>query len=190
MINNIVWIRHAEKLFKNGKPINGGKAHDPGINLTENTEFEISDLCQNLINIFGCPDRIIISPFLRTRQTADIILNYLENYNQCTPKVEFSINIAEYLGFCKTPFAQLENDTLKHFNYSYRMGEKVWQLEKRIDKHISEVSDVDEKIWVVTHGIVISKIYETFHNEEMKRPKPLDYIAYTRDKFYTSNIYD
>ena len=41
----IMWIRHGKKKYKNGKAIDGGREHDPGL---INSVDEIHSLCKNI----------------------------------------------------------------------------------------------------------------------------------------------
>ena len=66
-----IWIRHAEKLYNNGKGPIGSKQHDPGILRDE--EQKIRNLTRRLIKIYGYPNKIICSPYLRTRETCNYI---------------------------------------------------------------------------------------------------------------------
>jgi len=174
----IVWIRHAEKLYKNGRGPKEMPRHDPPI--LPNEEGRIRDLTKNLLKTYGEPNYLITSPFLRTRQTALHIYNelvYGQDIKIDLPKVDISIE--EYLGYQRPVGrdASLDNGTKIYTNP--KLGESMLELEERIKKHITNLnieksikgtcdvlefnkpnSKKKENIifWVITHGIVIHKI--------------------------------
>jgi broad specificity phosphatase PhoE len=180
--NRIVWIRHAEKLYNNGFPINGGKKHDSGIIVDRDVFTYISMLVDELVIGCGKPDKIIVSPFLRTRQTCSLICNYLSERYKCSPKLEYDTDIGEFLGFCKfTPSnntADVENETRAFYNEPVKLGEPMTDLNQRVQFHLNRVTKSKQNVWVITHGIVISNIHYKLYKVKLDRPKPLEYIVY------------
>ena len=90
--------------------------------------------------------------------------------------VEYSTDIAEYLGFCKSENVDLEPETLSYFKGKYQMGEKMEDLEARISEHLDDIHKSEENIWIITHGLVMSKI-KYFYEKKDSRYDPLDYIV-------------
>ena len=83
---SLLWIRHGEKKFKNGKGIPGYSQHDPP--LKENSDMKINILGHNIFLNFGIPDKIISSPFLRTRETSLKLINFFrQQYSVEIPMV-------------------------------------------------------------------------------------------------------
>ncbi len=92
-----VWIRHADKLYNNEKGPFGCKQHDPGIIENAETLCDIDYLVRFLVQKYGIPQHIFCSPFLRTRQTAELLIKNLEkNYNVKNEYVVYN-TIYEYL---------------------------------------------------------------------------------------------
>jgi broad specificity phosphatase PhoE len=180
--NSITWIRHIEKLYKNGKAGYGDHyQHDSEIIIREDTLDELNSLVSELIEKFGAPKRIIVSPFLRTRQTFSLIKNILLNNHQISVSVEYSTDIAEYLGFCKKQHerqkADLHPETKIHFPFNVYLGESLNHFKERVYKHFVNTQNCNENVWIITHGIVLSSIYTHLKGETPeKRPKPLNYV--------------
>jgi broad specificity phosphatase PhoE len=183
LVNSVVWIRHIEKLYKNGKADKKEEnqyQHDPGIVINEETLEKVKVLVSELVKEYGIPKTLIVSPYLRTRETSKIFLKELENIN-ITPDIIYSTDIAEYLGFCKRENprqeADLDPETKKHFKFKVFLGEGFKHFKKRIVNHINYTQENDENVWVITHGLVLSSIYEKFVFNSQRRPKPLDYVV-------------
>jgi len=177
----IVWIRHAEKSYSNGKAPRGEKQHDPGI---RNDINPINTLVDELVSKYGYPSKIICSPFLRTRQTANVIKKRLQIRHDKTPIFEINSLIREYLGFCKNKkdYADIDSETEKHLGGPIKIEEEIESLQNRIDLHIRRIKTEEENVWVITHGIVMSYIYKTLEGKEPERPQPLDYIVYSNSE--------
>lgn len=183
-IKNFIWIRHAEKLYNNGRAVGKGKQHDPGIIDNLKTRNILYGLIDKLIKQLGVPEKIMTSPFLRTRQTTEIIIAYITQKYGWSPEVEYSEDISEYLGFCKNKNekADLEEETLCHMNQPLLIKEDITTLDTRVEKHILNIHKNERNIWIVTHGIIMSKIFKFYNNFEPNRPEPLDYMALIKNK--------
>lgn len=181
--NSIVWIRHIEKLYKNGKATEEGHyQHDPGIIMNKSTLYNADSLISELINKYGAPSKIIVSPLLRTRQTTEILTELLNEKYKIYPNVEYSTDVAEYLGFCKKQCerqkADLHPDTKELFNFNVYLGESFRHFKKRLENHLYELENEHLNIWVITHGIVLSSIYTYLtKTTPLHRPDPLNYVA-------------
>jgi broad specificity phosphatase PhoE len=176
-----VWIRHAEKKFKNGKGCLWDKQHDPGIIEDEENIYETVN---KLADEYGIPDKILTSPFLRTRQTSDVMKKILlQKYDK---NIEISIcnNVREYLGFCKSKdgYADLDYQTEKHIGGPVKLKESTLNLTLRLESHINNLNKHEKNVWIITHGILMSNIYKLHTGDEPDRPKPLDYIIYDNNQ--------
>lgn len=186
--NSIIWIRHIEKLFKNGRAENDTQyQHDPEIIINKTTLLNVDNLISELVEKYGEPQKIIISPFLRTRQTADIIKGILNTKYKISPEIEHSTDIAEYLGFCRKKYdkqkADLHPDSKVHFPFNVYLGESFNHFKSRLENHICKIQGSKENIWVITHGIVLSTIYTYFSKTTpMNRPEPLNYISLCKNE--------
>lgn len=178
-----IWIRHAQKEYSNGKGPNGAKQHDSPIVSNFNTVLDIEDVTKNIIDKHDLPDMIIVSPFLRTRQTAECIIDYIEENFKKKIDMVIDEDIHEYLGFYRPKlneqFPDITNETIDLMNKKLAFGETQNELLLRVTKHLQKILQIkDKKVWVVTHGIVMSKIYEFLYNNKFYRPLNLDYFMY------------
>jgi broad specificity phosphatase PhoE len=190
--NIYIWIRHGEKKYDNGKGKAGNYQHDSP--LKEDINESIYNKVELLYRLYGFPSRIICSPFLRTRQTKDIMLTKLKEIDRkCTEniKIQYDTYISEFLGFQKPvgEIADIEPDTACHFKSKVLLGEPLKNLNYRVKTHIRELNLLfpsDYKVtWIITHGIVLSNVYHNlskkfFYPRELPtRPHALAYIRFS-----------
>jgi len=181
----IVYIRHAPKLYKNDKHFN--KSHHPHDSPIKFEHIiDITNKSNKLIENFGNPTVCLCSPYKRTRQTLDYLISEI---NENIPKI-VDPTICEYLGNVKQQYLDLtpkvDEETLK-YDIS-PIGETKQNFIKRLNNHIRILGlknlninknilnySKDNKltIWVITHGYVISNIYEILTNIKIDRPKEL-----------------
>jgi broad specificity phosphatase PhoE len=195
-MEKFIWIRHAEKEYNNGKSPDGLFQHDSPIK--KDKDDVIFQKVNTLYEKFGFPTKIIYSPFLRTRQTKDMMLKKLEKIDPLKASsiiFEADLNISEYLGFQK-PFgimADVDSVTLSYFKDGVFLGESFQSLNERVKQHIcnnfkKSNDDEDQCIWIITHGIILTNIYHNlskkyFHLTELPhRPDALSYIYFIRSE--------
>lgn len=179
-----IWIRHAEKKYNNGWPTDGGRLHDSPIADDSQISIDIENMVKDLVEKYGVPDKIITSPFLRTRQTTLLIKQSIKSLYDRDINIEYSTDIGEFLGFCKNKNeeADLDIETKKYYKEPYIIGERIKALYERLVYHIKKINRTENNVWLVTHGMIISKIHAIFNTVEPTRPKPLDYILYDGNK--------
>jgi broad specificity phosphatase PhoE len=172
----IVWIRHAEKTYSNNRGGFGCAQHDPEIKAEE--FYRIKDHSKRLISRYGHPQLVFTSPYKRTRQTTQLMISEIEE--SLKPEVHVDSQIAEYLGY--------QDPRLVNGNKSYdpdvdkitstydlpKIKESTDSMMERIKSHISMLT-LDQKlydrpthcavIWVVTHGIIISRIFDHIYKD-------------------------
>lgn len=163
----LVFLRHCTKLYDNGKPVknyNGGHmhAHDPP--LKDNQEDLVKEKLTKLKEKYGKPKMIYVSPFLRTRQTADMVSRFFDN----TP-ITFDIRLKEFLGWQKpknSP-AELENITKAYMGGDLLGVEKIIHVENRVEDFLKSLPlENDEIYYIITHGIVIAKACKYYKNKK------------------------
>lgn len=146
----IIYIRHAEKEYNNGH--SESYKFDP--NITEEGMEKTRILANKLLEEYGKPDVIICSPYLRTRETADLISKVVG--------VDYRIDkfLSEYLGNHKYEKLDVHEETKK---YNPPHPETFRKFQTRVYKHNTYMNKFsDKKVWIVTHGLFItelSKIY-------------------------------
>lgn len=149
-----IYIRHAEKLYNNGK--SKSYKFDPGI--TEEGFQNSIKLSRFLIRKYGKPEFIICSPYLRTRQTAYAMAK--------EKKIPIIINpkLSEYLGNHYDKKLDVHKETLK---YQPPHPEKFSDLKKRIIEYSKYIKSINNKnIWIITHGLII-KEFAKLHKRKL-----------------------
>jgi broad specificity phosphatase PhoE len=190
-MKKVIWVRHGNKLYCNGKAPEGYHQHDPP--LKEDAKEDIYKKVDSLIYEHGYPTKIICSPFLRTRQTVEKMLErlYLIN-NKITSNitVEMDMNISEYLGFQKPYFseADVDKETSNLSKTKILLGESLKSLNFRVKEHVSDLNLFDknsETIWVITHGIILNNVYHSLSKMNGRgqqlpsRPPSLSHVDFT-----------
>ena len=148
-----MFIRHSYREYRNGKSPDGKLQHDSPI-LPGYERGIISKFLYNF-NKYGYPDKIICSPFLRTRETAKIIKHILP------PNVEIIIDkgVEEYLGFQKPKggIPDLDEETRKYTDC--KLGIETFDdIKIRSQNYYEQIKNPDENILIITHGIFISQL--------------------------------
>ena len=172
---SVIWIRHGEKKFRNGKGMPGYYKHDPP--LKDNCDTKINIVGHSIYLKQGVPDKIICSPFLRTRETAQKIQNFFFiNYNKHID-IDIDTNIGEFLGWVK-PFglkAQVSEGTSKYIKPILGI-EKVRDVEERSKVHVNLINK-EQNILIITHGIVIEFIHKHLTGKKLTKVKELAGIS-------------
>lgn len=138
-----IFIRHDEKEYANG---NGVPALDSPLIQDEMDYFKEI----HLDNV----DKVITSPFLRCRQTAD-------KYCIGVPH-EINLGFSEYLGhwcnFGPQDFDPVTWEYIKDFKFE----RSVNSLRSRINKSLKALPPLNpsEKVVIVTHGLCLDLIYQ------------------------------
>jgi len=173
----LLWIRHGEKKFKNGKGSPGYCDHDPP--LKKNNDPNINIVGHSIFIRFGVPDKIICSPFLRTRETATSLQKFFSKYYSKDIEIEVDVNIGEFLGWIKPSGlkAQVTEETSTYINPLLGI-EKIKDVRERSKNHIDSIRRTDN-ILIITHGIVIEFIHKHLTGEKLNKVKELSGISLT-----------
>ena len=167
-----IYIRHAEKKYKNG--FSNKHKFDPQI--TDNGEFNTEILAQKLLKLYGKPDIIICSPYLRTRQTASILRKMADE----NIEILYDVHLSEYLGNHQSDILDVHPETKK---YKPPHPENFKQFCYRIRHHdnytkkltsLAQKNGINIVIWIVTHGIVINQLARLYG---MKRNKQVENLS-------------
>lgn len=177
----LIWIRHAPKEYANGKGPVGSKQYDSPIDSSFDTMLDIELMVDEIVTKYGKPNIIITSPFLRTRQTSLYVREYIKDKYDTDVNVETNKDISEYLGFCRrgeNGSDSVHPETFLNMDKNIRFDESQVELRNRVKNHLESLRQHKGCIWIVTHGIVMSRIYEILFGEKLYRPQTLDYFAY------------
>ena len=186
---NIVYIRHAPKLFRNDKQIGSYSAHDSPIKYDEIEN--IIGKSNLLVEKFGTPNMCFCSPYKRTRETAEYLSTNIDNL-----EITIDSDICEFLGYVKINYIDKTprvDTTTSAYDIS-PIGETYDNLIKRLTNHINKLGLKSLKlnkllvenhksdtltIWVVTHGYIISNLYKLLTGVKINRPCELGGFAIT-----------
>lgn len=161
----IIFVRHGKKEYNNGGAPN--YSHDPP--LTQEGKEECSDvsLC---MQSYGFPETVIMSPYLRTRQTTEGLIKGLKDL----PDIIVDNRIAESL-INQRGKILLYPETEA---YDPPTSEHSIDVKERVkDFYLDIIRDhQDRVIWVVTHGIIIDFISRLHYGEKYK-PQPLEFLV-------------
>ena len=152
-----LYIRHSHKAYRNG--FNDTYSFDPPI--TEEGRTYARTKFAYLLRQYGAPEVIVCSPYLRTRQTAEIARAVLmENGHNCA--IYYDNSIAEHITTkhrnvdftgTRTPMTELEGPP---------KVESLGQYRQRITKHVETNREYD-KTWYITHGGVIQSVASQYN---------------------------
>lgn len=178
---SITWIRHGEKLYKNGNAPEGCYGYDPPLKSSVYSEF--GNLCSVIKNRYGIPKKIITSPFLRTRQTAFSIANQFLIEENIKIPISVDTDITEFLGWRTPTGGKADVDSTTKFFIEPVLGvEKIRDVKQRVEKHLANISNETEDVLVVTHGIIIQFIHRHLMNKKIAYVKELSGINISNNK--------
>ena len=163
----MLYIRHAQKLYRNGS--SSTFSLDPGIT-NEGREAAKLKFSQ-LIKLHGIPSKIISSPYLRTRETAQIAHDVIFEASGKSIEITYEPLIGEYLGHHNNKDISkcLRSETLIH---NPIFPEDWVHYSQRIRKYLERDHDFG---WYITHGIVIQSI-SVFSGKKINYPNELEGI--------------
>lgn len=167
----IIFMRHSWKEYNNNRAPEGMPEHDPPIILA--FQDLIKEKATSLFNQYGKPDVIYSSPFLRARQTSQIIKDNLED----DIEIVIDKDIEEYLGFqhlIGKP-ADIDPETQKYTRPLLGV-EHLEKLRSRASRFYNKVKQKNKNILVITHGILISQLAKELGFKHEKRIKELEGI--------------
>ena len=168
-----IYIRHGEKAHSNGK--SESFPFDP--ELTEKGKELVVKRCSLLLT-YGLPTVIETSPFLRARETAQILRDNTKSKDSIT--IKLNDLIGEYLGNHilseEEIFSSIRPETLEgqpYCNESYHSFKvRVKRFLKSFGKNNVNVKEVR---WYITHGIVIKEIAK-YHKYNISSNK-INYLS-------------
>ena len=164
---SILFIRHGKKTHKNNRaPVNGKNNDYYGLDpdLTLEGKEEAGDKFRELINNHQIPDKIITSPYLRTRKTAEIAQTIIFEVTSQFVEIIIDKELSEFLNKQKHDTIlgdELHPDTWHH---KPKHPEYKNQYKKRMNRCYNSYKNKNN-VWVITHGLNIQAIAsEAGHN--------------------------
>jgi broad specificity phosphatase PhoE len=113
-------------------------------------------VAQYLLEQYGKPEMIIVSPYRRTRETANVMKSVVEN----TVPLIIDTDVSEYLGNHRTVPIDVTESTLIH---DPPHPETFVEMKARVKKHHNKITSYCKAkergiIWIVTHGLIIKQV--------------------------------
>jgi broad specificity phosphatase PhoE len=151
----IVILRHGPKLYDNGKSPNGTYQLDPP--LSHEGSEEAYKCFSHLLTRFETPVRIVSSPFLRARETAEILRQAILDYTGTQVPIYSNTLLGEFLGNGPKPEAgDLRMETGNPHSVIYE--DSIYDMVRmRIPKVHRMTKKQPINTWMISHGIVIQK---------------------------------
>lgn len=168
-----LFVRHAEKEYQNGSPV--PYRFDPHI--TEQGRIHAKKRFRHFYKIVGNPDMIICSPYLRTRETAQVAQEVLLEEDHDVPIYCDSL-LSEYL-------REQWNAESKDFHRStWEAGPPILSedSEERRERVKEFIENIDDKnVWYVSHGVFLKEILH-MHGYKRKHISVLDALLIKDDE--------
>ncbi len=141
-----IYIRHGPRLNLNLDPP-----------LKEDSTEIIRQKSMYLSQKFGLPQQIITSPYLRTRQTAQIITKTFDPPVSIAADVRLSEKIAVRKRTGLPPPGPYDAGSLL-YGALPNITETEGQVTQRVYDHLQQMSSVDENMWFITHGYILEEL--------------------------------
>lgn len=187
----IIFIRHLEKAYKNNQTNVYGC--DPPLNDIPETYMKIITNYIESLAVNNFPARIICSPFLRCRLTAELIRNIIFKKYQKHIVIYVERDFGEYLGNqFNTQSTNIKSFLYPETNmYDPIIDNKFSEFRERSKTaFISLKNTMQERnltnVWVITHKIVIGEIIKAFSLELVAKKieiNELDAVRYSNKNF-------
>ena len=168
----MIYIRHAEKSYKNGDSAEFSLEPD----LTENGREQAKIRFRSLLENYGRPTRIISSPYLRARETAKIAQDVILEVTGKYVEISYDPTIGEYLDHQNNISLEqgLRPETLALNPIPH---ETLTQYRSRVRQHTRRRS---KNGWYISHGMVIQSVAH-FNDTKIPYPPPLSAIHIDSD---------
>lgn len=165
----MLYIRHGEKLYNNGE----SKTFSLDPELTEKGKREAWDKFLTIVRDFGIPDKIISSPYLRTRETAEIAQDVIFKVSGLFVPIFIDPLVGEYLGNQEDKDLNtcLRKETLQ---FNPIPPETWYKFMSRLKRHL--LYQKDENVWYITHGLVIKMIAD-LNQKKIDSPQSAEGIS-------------
>ena len=174
-----IYIRHADKEYANGD--SDMYKHDPGITPggIENTKL----VTKHLVQQWGLPCRIIVSPYRRTRETAKTMQSILD----IEVPIQIDIDLSEYLGNHRAVPIDVTESTLVH---DPPHPESFSDMKRRVKRHHDKIIEYTRNrnngvIWIITHGLIIKQVASLIDMKLAREFPPLTCLSIIDGKTIT-----
>lgn len=162
----MILIRHGEKEYKNTK--SSTYSLDP--DLTKQGKLNAYSKFSLLLATYGVPDKIIASPYLRTRTTADIAKQVIHDITGIDVEIIYDNYLSEFLKYDKYVNVNLNNDLRPEtLQFDPILPETHIQHKERMQELLETCLD---NVWYIQHGYNITTMVSLL-NQKISYPKEL-----------------
>jgi len=136
------------------------KKHDCPIN-PQRGSYLAKKVGKKLVDKYGIPDIIILSPFRRTIET----MNYMIDVKNQNIQVIEDNKLCRYFNQREKENPDVYKETLKK---NIPIKESYNEFKERVDifcEYMQDMNIENKTIWVITHALVYKKISKFFHKK-------------------------
>lgn len=154
----IILVRHSDDE-------SDGCTQNHDCELAKNGKYLASSVGKKLIAKYGLPSTIYVSPFRRTIQTMNHMLNRNTNRRLDKIRIVEENAIARYFSSSDKKKPKVDRKTLEKDIPIYESWD---EFKKRVDDFydfLQELDTSDQVIWVVTHVVVYKRLCRHFDHE-------------------------
>ncbi len=168
--------------------------HGPRLNLNldpplkPGSEDKVRKAALQIHSLYGPPNSIVTSPYLRTRQTAQIMSKMFEPPPRVIADVRLSEKLTPRKRTGRGPPGSYNNPTTMYGKLP-AVGETELEVKTRITNHLAYMSSDLEETWFVTHGAVIKALVELYGAEVPYYPPSLATLVIPRMNFDQSGFW-
>jgi broad specificity phosphatase PhoE len=168
---SLVVIRHGESLSNTGSIVNGDPLESEKYPLTEKGMAQVASSAKELSSSISEVRWVYVSPLLRTRQTAQILM---KNLNLDSSKMILDYTITES-GMGSFEGRAIDPDLMRNPDWAKQFfGESQADVSSRVKAFLNRVKVLhpQDTILVVTHGTPMVEIVHALGNASDERIKP------------------
>lgn len=149
----MIFVRHGEKKWRN----NSSTECHLDAPLTENGKEMAREVFSSLLHRYGKPKQIVSSPYMRTRETAEVAHSVVLRETGKDIPIIHDRNVGEFLGYQKEVDLQREvHETTFKLN---PIGKETFpEYSARIDRTHEALKKHKGITWVITHGVFIQSM--------------------------------
>lgn len=168
--NKFIFVRHGEAESNANNVINS----DPSVqvHLTDKGRKQAEEVARKI----GRADVIYCSPYLRTKETAEIILKNIGIEGNITEDVRLrELEFGDLNGKPFTEFLEYEEKHINSYDAPLPGGESYNDAKKRIGEFLYEIDKKhqNQTIVVVTHGMGVEAVSAVIEGADLKRSQEI-----------------
>lgn len=135
---------------------------------------------EKFIRLYGKPDEILCSPFMRCYETGKLLSKSIGKCIKCKNcKRNHLIPVKRDISLCKrVNDDNKEGITLETLNSDLIMNETDCDLHDRLISHINELLESGNIVWCITHAIIYKKIGSILGIRTSDHIKYLEHFTY------------